>query len=213
MAGCRIVIQSLLRQCSMLWKFAIIQGHSHLLQCAEITRRTVELAGGEYLRANRRSVAVMIMMSILAGCGGNSGEDSPQQAAVLTAATLGEQAVLSTSEYLANSPYVTADIDNGAGQAQICRACHSLDQGGPTLIGPNLFGMFGRRAGARDDYEYSEVLAEAGFIWTPRALEAWLAEPARFLPGNRMIFAGVLDAKNRVDVVAYLLQVTDDTGK
>lgn len=129
---------------------------------------------------------------------------------MLTAATLGEQVVLSNSDYLADSRYVGADLDNGAQQSQVCRACHSLEQGGPNMIGPNLFGFFGKRAGMRADFAYTQVLAEAGFTWTPRALEAWLAQPARFLPGNRMTFAGVLDEGNRADLVAYLLNVTDD---
>jgi cytochrome c len=76
------------------------------------------------------------------------------------------------------------------------------------MLGPKLYGMFGARAGSRDDYEYSRVLAEANFTWTPRALEAWLSAPARFLPGNRMSFAGVRDERDRADLVAYLLTAT-----
>ena len=150
---------------------------------------------------------------IAAGCSSDSSGDAAQQSSLLTAATLGEQMILSTREYLANAPYADADFDNGARQVQICRACHSLEQGGPVMLGPGLFGMFGARAGARPGFDYSAVLAEAGFVWTPRALEAWLAAPARFLPGNRMSFPGVLDATNRVDLVAYLLKVTDDSDK
>jgi cytochrome c len=129
---------------------------------------------------------------------------------VLTAATLGEQQVLATADYLAQPRYVIADAESGAQQAQVCRACHSFDKGGPTLIGPKLHGMFGRAAGGRDDYEYSRALTEADFIWTPRALEAWLAQPSRFMPGNRMSFAGVLNEQKRADLVAYLLTATSD---
>lgn len=166
--------------------------------------------------AGRGSVAVAIALPLLAGCSNDAPtgktEQTPQQSSVLTAATLGDQAVLSTKDYLADERYAAADLDKGARQAQVCRACHSLEQGGPVMIGPNLYGIFGAPAGARPGYQYSRALAEAGFVWTPRALEAWLAEPSRFLPGNRMTFAGVLDAGNRADLVAYLLNVTDDTG-
>ena len=163
--------------------------------------------------ARRIAATSAIVLIVSTGCSNNTGSDAPGQAPLITAATLGEQRLLSASQYLAEPPYATADLDNGAQQAQICRACHSLERGGPVMIGPVLFGMFGAPAGRRPDFDYSRALAEAEFVWTPRALDAWLAEPTRFLPGNRMSFAGVRDMTNRVDLVAYLLKVTDDSGK
>ena len=126
----------------------------------------------------------------------------------LTAATLGEQSVLATAEYLARPPYAGADRVNGQRLAQMCRACHTVGQGGAHMIGPNLFGMFGRAAGSAERYAYSPALQEADFVWTPRALDAWLERPAGFLPGNRMSFPGVSDAGDRRDVIAYLLEAT-----
>jgi len=78
------------------------------------------------------------------------------------------------------------------------------------MIGPALHGFFGTQAGSRDGFEYSPVLTEAAFSWTPRALDAWLAQPGRFLPGNRMTFAGVLRESDRNDLIAYLLQATSE---
>jgi cytochrome c len=146
---------------------------------------------------------------LLGSCGGasqNEGEGSALT--LLTATTLGEQQVLSTSEYLAQAPYAEADLENGERQAQICRACHSLGEGGANMIGPNLFGVFGTRAGTREGFDYSNVLRDTDFVWTPRALDAWLAQPGRFLPGNRMTFAGVGDTGNRADLIAFLLRST-----
>ena len=164
----------------------------------------------------RTTVLLMFATSLLAACGGSEepasdAKEKPQQV-VLTAGNLGEQAVVAASEYLAEPPYAGADRRNGAIQAQVCRACHSLEKGGATLLGPNLFGIFGKRAGGSEDFVYSEALATAGFVWTPRALDAWLAQPARFLPGNRMSFAGVLRESDRNDLIAYLLEVTNDDG-
>lgn len=112
------------------------------------------------------------------------------------------------SEYLASEPWVSADPASGARLAQMCRACHTLGAGEPALLGPNLHGMFGRRAGSIPGYDYSQALRQADFTWTPRALDAWLARPAQFLPGNRMTFAGVTDPADRANLIAYLLGET-----
>jgi cytochrome c len=76
------------------------------------------------------------------------------------------------------------------------------------MIGPALHGFFGREVGTRSGFEYSAVMRNADFIWTPAALNAWLAQPGRFLPGNRMTFAGVQKQGDRDDMIAYLLSVT-----
>ncbi len=134
-------------------------------------------------------------------------------APLLTAGTLGDQTVLTAAEYLSATPYSSADRLKGARLAQICRACHSLDKGGPNMIGPVLYGFFGSGVGSRAGFDYSPVMRDADFLWTPRALDAWLAQPSRFLPGNRMTFAGVLQSGDREDLIAYLLEVTTADGR
>lgn len=126
----------------------------------------------------------------------------------LTAATLGEQTVLAAADYLEQEPYAGADRANGQRLANMCKACHTLAKGGVHMIGPNLSGFFGDAAGSAEGYNYSAALQEAGFVWTPRAMDAWLARPARFLPGNRMSFPGVSSASDRADMIAYLLEAT-----
>ena len=156
----------------------------------------------------KNSSLVLILVSLVA-CGGGAGES--QDDAFLTAATLGQQTVLTVDEHLAREPYASADRDNGQRLAHLCRACHSFAKGGVHMIGPNLHGVFGSRIAARTDFDYSGALREADFIWTPRALDAWLAQPAKFLPGNRMTIAGIADPADRRDVIAYLLQVTSES--
>ena len=151
-----------------------------------------------------------LTLLLLGGCGGGSG-NGPEEPGEppLTAATLGEQTVLSPAEYLSAAPYAEADRQRGQRQAQLCRACHSLEEGGANMIGPNLHGFFGEPIGSREGFDYSEAIREADFVWTPRALDAWLAQPATFLPGNRMTFAGVNRQADRDALIAYLLEATE----
>ena len=165
------------------------------------------------MREYSRLLTVVLLAGLFAGCDTDKEtETATSTAPVTTAATLGEQIVLTAVEYLAAAPYKDADRSQGARQAQICRACHSFDKDGPDMIGPALYGFFGKQVGSRSAFQYSEAMAEADFIWTPEALDAWLAQPGRFLPGNRMTFAGVLRQSDRDDLIAYLLSATTDVA-
>ena len=174
------------------------------------SERVLEIVIGEGKMGRPTGSAILLLLTLIAGCSGESGTSSRDNTKppALTAATLGEQSVLTIAEYLAAAPYVDADRGKGERQAQICKACHSLDKGGRNTIGPNLYGFFGSPAAAVDGFDYSAALRESEFVWTPRALDAWLAQPSRFLPGNRMTFAGVPKAEDRANLIAYLLEVT-----
>ncbi len=159
--------------------------------------------------SHRLIAGLLIGSAFLVACSSEDpGETGPREQ-ILTAATLGEQTILSNAEHLAGSRYASADVSRGKGQATLCRACHTLEAGAANMIGPNLHGMFGKQAGRIEGFAYSDVLADAEFVWTPRALDAWLAQPGRFLPGNRMTFPGIGDEGDRDDLIAYLLTVTD----
>lgn len=157
-----------------------------------------------------RRLIIAVALISLGACGNDSrnGLSEEEGAEQLSAATLGEQTVLDVSEYLAIEQFKVADVKKGERQALICKACHSLDAGGPNMIGPTLFGFFSKEAGAQAGFAYSPAMQAANFIWTPRALDAWLAQPGRFLPGNRMTFGGVASQQDRDDLIAYLLVKT-----
>lgn len=165
----------------------------------------------------RSRIAIVLTVStLITACGGpppgNQDPAAESEPGVVTAATLGAQVVLPTADYLKLPEYANADPAYGARLAMQCRACHSFEQGGPSVSGPNLYGVFGRPAGDVDGYPYSKALAEADFIWTPEALDAWLVQPVRFLPGNRMAYPGLREQSDRNAVIAELLRVTDDSA-
>lgn len=157
-----------------------------------------------------KGLAILMATLLFVACnqGADEGTDGSETAVTLSAATLGEQMVLPVSEYLAMEQFSTANRKNGSRQAQICRACHSFDEGGANMIGPALFDFFGRGVGEQTGFEYSPVMRNADFVWTPRALNAWLAQPGQFLPGNRMTIAGITRQGDRDDLIAFLLAET-----
>lgn len=85
-----------------------------------------------------------------------------------------------------------------------CRACHTVGPQDPSGVGPNLYGVVGAKAGAKNDYDYSPALRSSGLVWTPEALDAWLKKPTSVAPGTKMAYAGLGVAKMRQDLIAYL---------
>jgi len=105
-------------------------------------------------------------------------------------------------------PYVSANLANGERLWRRCQSCHTVNEGARHLVGPNLHGMFGQQVAAAEGFRYSAALENADFIWTPEALDEWLANPRTFLPGNRMSFAGLRNESDRNDLIAWLAAAT-----
>lgn len=85
-----------------------------------------------------------------------------------------------------------------------CKVCHSFDKGGKTIFGPNLFGVYGRLAGAVKGYNYSKALLASGLTWTDANLIEFLINPEQFIKGSKARFPGVKGAKKRANLIAYL---------
>jgi cytochrome c len=150
------------------------------------------------------SAAFVALCVILAACskGEEKAESSPAAVpAVAAGPSDAEKAALLAS---LPAPYSTGDLANGQRKFALCRSCHTIAEGGPALTGPNLYGVFGRQAGAVADYAYSPAVKAAGFVWDGEHLDKWLADPRGFLPGTKMSFAGLKDPKDRIDLIAYL---------
>ena len=146
----------------------------------------------------------------LAACGGDPAPTSPaaQGAAPTRAAGFDAGPVKTAAEYLAEPELAGADFARGEVLGFACAACHRFRAHEGTLIGPHLEGVFGRTAGSVPGFNYSPALKESGLVWTPRSLEAWLANPSGFVEGTTMAFTGYRSADDRRDLIAYLLRAT-----
>jgi cytochrome c len=110
-------------------------------------------------------------------------------------------ALLVGSAVVANA---AGDARAGAAVFDRCAVCHTNDKGGGDGLGPNLFGIVGRKAATRPGFAYSPPMRKSGLVWTDVNLTKWVAGPARLVPGTKMAFAGITSKKQQADVVAYL---------
>jgi cytochrome c len=104
-----------------------------------------------------------------------------------------------------------ADPKAGQEQTRICQVCHTFDKGGPNRIGPNLYEVVGGPiAEDRNGYQFSDALSKhKGDKWTVDNLNKWLWKPQSFAEGTKMTFAGLANAQDRANVVAYLNSLSD----
>jgi cytochrome c len=98
--------------------------------------------------------------------------------------------------------------DPAAGKAVYdrCLACHALAY---DRTGPRHCGLFGRRAGSVKDFAYSEAMKRSGIVWNGKTLDRFLANPLAAVPGTAMGYAGVTDARERANLIAWLRQAND----
>jgi cytochrome c len=143
-----------------------------------------------------------------APAGGAQSDGATGSAAPARAAAFDVGDIKTAAEYRHEPEFAGADTKRGQLLSLACAACHSFGAGEKAIVGPNLHGVFGRPAGIVEGFDYSQGLKSSGLVWTPRALDAWLADPASFVVGTKMTFTGYRSAEDRRDLIAYLLQAT-----
>jgi cytochrome c len=103
------------------------------------------------------------------------------------------------------------NVEDGAEVFKKCRACHDIGPEAKNKVGPLLNDILGRHAGSIEGFNYSDANKAAGtqgLVWTDEVLFKYLENPLSFMPGTKMAFAGLKDAQDRKDVIAYLKSFT-----
>jgi len=135
---------------------------------------------------------------------------APQTAA--PAATKSGQPAASPPAAEAEKPLserlAAASADKGKTVAAKCQACHTLNEGGGTKIGPNLYGVVGRPKGSVAGFSYSEALKGLGGNWSYDDLDKFLTKPSAIAPGTKMTFPGLPSGGDRADVIAFLRSIS-----
>jgi len=98
----------------------------------------------------------------------------------------------------------TADIAKGEAAFKKCAACHTIAQGGPNGIGPNLWASMGKPHGHVAGFSYSDALKSVPGNWDFEGMDKWLANPKKYAPGTKMTFAGLSNPEERANLIAYL---------
>jgi len=99
----------------------------------------------------------------------------------------------------------TADPAKGADVFKKCASCHTINSGGANGIGPNLYATVGEKAGeGKAGFAFSEALKSKGVSWGFDELDQWLKKPSGYVPGTKMSFAGLGNAQDRANVIAYM---------
>jgi len=104
---------------------------------------------------------------------------------------------------LVASARADGDPTRGEVRFQECAACHKLEAGA-NEVGPSLHGVFMRKAGELADFRYSPAMKRSGIVWTAETLDKYIADPQATIPANRMPYAGMANASDRADLIAYL---------
>lgn len=141
--------------------------------------------------------AILLAGLLLSGCGSPA---APEEKSELTPAAPAAVTAPPADQK------ITPTVELGAMLFRRCVACHTIEAGGNHGIGPNLHGIIGRDIGSVPDFQFSDAMKNQAGTWDEAAMDAFLAEPMKNIPGNRMVFSGVIEPADRKALYLYLAQ-------
>ena len=140
---------------------------------------------------------LLLLSVFLASCGGSDSSSKPQT----TQKTVQSTKVTTVSQQVSS-------LEHGAKIYKRCKACHTLKENGRHKVGPNLWNIYGTKAGTKEGFNYSKVMAASDIIWTPETMDAYIKKPSEFMKGNRMTFVGLKKQRDRDAVQLYMKEQT-----
>jgi cytochrome c len=169
------------------------------------------------MRALFLATTVIAAAALVVSCGKatdnqQAAAPAPSSAAPETAPAPLTQAQKAAALATLPAAYQHADLDNGEAKFALCKSCHTVVQGGASMTGPNLYGVFGRKAGASPGFTYSDGLKASGIVWDAPKIDQWITNPRAIVPMTKMTYAGMQDPKDRTDLIAYLKVATTPPG-
>jgi len=105
------------------------------------------------------------------------------------------------------------DVEAGQRSFNKCRPCHQVGEGAKNIVGPLLNGLWGRKSGTIEGYNYTDANKNSGITWDDATFTDYIKDPKAKIPGTKMVFAGIKNEKEINDLMAFLKQYDKDGKK
>ena len=140
-----------------------------------------------------RAKYMILLVILLTACGGG-GESN----------TVSAPSIKTETAPIVKTASKATPMERGAKLYKRCRACHTLEEGGKHKVGPNLWDIYGAKAGAKEGFNYSKAMAASDIIWDDTTMDAYIKKPSEFMKGGRMSFVGIKKQEDRDALFLYL---------